>query len=314
MSNAESTTTIDQNTIPFAPTQVAFEKHKSAIVAVPLDGLREARVDLNGVFTRTVIVIAGLREMRPLVVARLPDTDIAIYDSIEERMYAAHYCNTLWQAKAKDKEDVGARADALEDRYDGGLLACRILIKYRLLEEGALERLKPLTGHEALMHNASVVLGVLRGLAPEVLSQTPLKALDVKQLEHDLLAFQTAWGRREYAERTRDEAAILRAQAFTYLYEAYEVARRAALYIYGLERGVELVPSLFTNNGNRKNGGTADEATATDASGQPAAANGQTASAKSSAKSDVVTPATFVMENTANLPLTNPFDLSSDRK
>lgn len=310
MSNPVAPSFIAQGTIPFAPTQLAFEKHKSFILAVTPEDLREARVDMNTVFARTLTKLPDLHEMRPLVVARLPDVDITVYDSIEERVYAAHYCNTLWQAKFKDKEDVGALAEVLEGRYDVGLLACRMLIGCGLLNEGALGRLKDLTGQEALINNAGVVLGILRGLAPEVMSQTPIKEANIKQLEHDLIACQAAWGRREFAERTRDEAAVLRAQAFTYLFEAYEIARRAAIYLYGIDRGLQMFPSLFTNSGNRKSG--AGEATANE-SNPDVSAQSPAATAKST-KSDVVTPANFVMDNTANLPLTNPFDLSDDRK
>ncbi len=321
MSNAQSSNTSSstiQNTIPFAPTKESFTKHSGFIVAIKPETVREARVDLNAVFVRTLTVLAALHEMRPLIVARLPDVDLPTYDSIEERIYAAHYCNTLWQAKVDAQEDVGALADVLEDRYDDALAAYEILIKFRLANAEPKGRLKTTGGYDALTHNAGLVLGVLRGLAPDVLSQTPLKPRDLEQLEHDLLAFQAAWGRREYTEHTRNEAAVLRAQAFTYLYEAYEIARRAAMYLYGYERGNELVPSLFTSNGERKrqvsggNDPTASAPNTGDSETPEASASGQ--AAKTSPRDNAVSPATFVMDNTANLPLTNPFDLSSETK
>jgi hypothetical protein len=322
MSNTESTKISAQSTIPFAPTKIAFDKHQAFIVAIKPEDTRDARVDVNAVFVRTLIVLGALHEMRPLIVARLPDVPLPVYDSIEERIHAAHYCNTLWQAKVKGKEDVGVLADVLEDRYDEALSAYGTLIKFRLASEAPLAQLRPMTGHEALMHNASLLLGVLRGLTPDLLSQTPLRGQGVDQLEHDLLAVQGAWGRREYAELERDEAAVLRAQAFTYLYDAYELARRAAMYLYGLERANQLVPSLFVSNGERRrkagdegatdpNAGAPSAPTETNAQ-QPAPTT--QAASKSSAKPNEVTPATFVMDNTANLPLTNPFDLSNDKK
>lgn len=304
-----------QTTNAFAPTKALFTKHEPHIVAIKREQPREARVDLYAVFVRTLPVLGAIREMRPQVVQRLSDVDLTLYDSIEERVYAAHYCNTLWQSKVNNKENVSELADALEDRYDDALFAVRSLVQFRLISGEPLTRLKPAGSHDSLEENAGLVLGVLRRLPPELLSQTPLKPGDLELLEHDLIAFQTAWGRREYAEQARDEAAILRAQAFTYLYDAYEVARRAAFYLHGYERGNELVPSLFATNGERrrKGGQAAPEGRETSA---PVAGNGGAGAdnGASASKNGVVTPANFVMDNTANLPLTNPFDLIEDKK
>lgn len=319
-SNPVAATT--QDVIPFAPTKIAFDKHRAFIIAIKPDDTREARVDVHALFVRSATVLPALGEMRPLIVERLPDVNLEVYDSIQDRFYAAHYCNTLWQAKVNtNKEDVTVLAETLEARYDDALAAYNILVKFRLVSDEPRSRLKPMNGYDALSFNAGLVLGVLRELAPDVLSQTPVKPRDVDQLEHDLLTFQTAWGRREYSVQSREDAAVLRAQAFTYLYEAYEVARRAAMYLYGLERANELVPSLFITNGERKakrgdgESGAGDSNTAASntgaSNGQPPTTNAQ---AKPAARAAAVTPATFVMDNAANLPLTSPFDLSSDKE
>lgn len=304
--------------IAFAPTKTAFEKHSAPIVGI--QNPREARVDLNAVFMRTIPVFPVLKEMRTEIEAKLPDLDLATYDTIEERVYAAHYCNTIWQAKVKLKEDVAAFAEALEERYDDALAAYDILIKFRLANDAPKKNLKAPAGYDTLAENASLLLGVLRGLAPEILNETPFKAKDVERLEGELLAFQSAWARREYSIATKDEAAVLRAQAFTYLYDAYELARRAAMYLYGLERANELVPSLYITNGERKRKSSAtgeEEANAEQAvSGLPGA-NGermQRSKGQAASGSDAVMPANFVMDNTANLPLTNPFELGTEKK
>jgi hypothetical protein len=315
MTTETSTTT--ETTIPFAPTRAAFNKHESFIRAIAPEHTREARVDLNAVSVRCITALPVLRLMRAQIVTKLPDLDLAVYDSIEERVYAAHYANTLWQAKLTAKENVPELAEVLEERYAEALGAYEVLILFKLASAEPKGRLETGGGYSALTNNLSRVLGVLRGVAPDVLSQTPLKPRDLEQIEHDLLMFQAAWGSREFTAPSRDEAGTLRAQAFTYLYDAYELARRAALYFHGYERGDELVPSLFASLGDRSKRSTKAGSTDT-----PTAAAGQTPSTGSSnggqaaaagqrSANGSTTDATsvpFVMDNAAKLPLTSPFE------
>lgn len=238
--------------VPQAPFEPAYAKHKAGIEAVTLAGLREARVDLNAIATRTTTVFDVLAEMRPRIVAELPALDIEVYDSIQERLYAALYCNSFWLSKLDAKVKVREFADAVREWLSKALSAYETLIRFGLANAEPKTRLKRGRGYRALANNMSLVLGVLRGVTPEVLSRTPLEPHDLVQIEHHLLVFQITWGQREFTPFTRHEAGLLRAKAFTYLYDAYELARRAAFYLYGYERGDKLVPSLFVSLGQRK--------------------------------------------------------------
>lgn len=301
-------------TIPFAPTKAAFLKHETPIRAVAAKDVREARVDLNSMCVRTFTILPLLREMRPQIVAKLPDMNLAIYDSIEERTYAVHYCNTLWQAKVSAKENVTDLAESLTDWYVKALSAYETLITFDLASSEPKSRLQGSTGYGALTNNLGTVLGVLRSVAPDVLSQTPIKQSDLEQIESDLLSFQAAWGAREYTPSTRDEASLLRSQAFTYLYDAYELARRAALYLHGYDDGDKLVPSLYASLGDRPKKGAKNSGTEADTpSSQPS--NGQVVpgqtppAAQTATIGSTTSPAThFVMDNSNNPQMTSPFE------
>lgn len=253
---------------PIGPTKAAFEKHQAGINGVTLGNLREARVDVNALAVRLATVVDALREMRPRIVVELPTLDLDVYDSIEERLHAALYCNMLWQAKGDTKVRVHDFALVVRDWLSKARSAYEALIRFGLVSAETKSRLKRGRGYGALANNMGLILGVLRGVTPEVLSRTPLEPQDLQLIEHHLLAFQTALGQSEYAIVPRHEAGLLRAKAFTYLYEAYELARRAAFYLHGYERGDELVPSLFVTLGesNKRSRRKARSSTTTDAS------------------------------------------------
>ncbi len=139
----------------------------------------------------------------------------------------------------------------------------------------------------------------LRGVDAKYIARTMLEPGDLDQAERALLNFQAAWGRREVINPGRDDLNILRARSFTYLYDAYELARRVVIFFEGEEEADRLVPSLFVNPAKGKRG--ENEGDNSEAAGDAPATPAAPAAAKLDASK-------FEIRNTDGFPEDHPFE------
>lgn len=283
------------------PTRQAFLNHEAKIRAITGDRIKDAGVDLNGVCSRTIAVLPHLRVMRALIEAKFKDFDLEAYDSIGERVYAVHYCNAVWRSKSKTKTNLTALVAQVDGLMFKLTKACEFLGALGKLDVEPLNELGQKGGYAGKVNDLTTVLGVLRRVDEATLNQHSLTEAMLNEAEFVLLTFQGELGKREVGPIEREEAGLLREQAFTYLFEAYELARRAALYFYDEKTANQLVPSLYADRGKASGKGIAAESESDDVADetQPAA------TAKKGNAPAVPEP--FVMTNTTGLPLTNPF-------
>lgn len=283
------------------PTRRAFLHHEVHIRAVSGDRIKDAGVDLNGVCSRTIAVMPQLRAMRALIEAKFKDFDFVAYDSIGERVYAVHYCNAIWRSKSKAKTNLSAPVAEVDAWTFKLTKACEFLGALGKLDVEPLKELGQKGGYAGKVNDLTTVLGLLRRADAATLNQHSLTEASLNEVEFTLLTFQGELGKREVGPLEREEAGILREQAFSYLFEAYELARRAAFYLYDEKTADQLVPSLYADRGKAAGKGVAAESDSPDVGPEAAPA----AAAKKGTAS--ATPEPFVMVNTAGLPLTNPF-------
>jgi hypothetical protein len=289
---------VTQLLIPQGPTQPAFKKHEAAIRSITPDNTREARLDLNAACSRAFAVTPYLKALRPRIEQTFRDFDFVTYDSLEERIYAAHHCNALWRAKVTNKEDVGDLAESVGPWLRKLSSAYDMLIEFGVASEEPKGRMGQIKGYGGLMNDLTTVLGVLRGVDAKYIARTMLEPGDLDLAENALLSFQSAWGRREVINPGRDELAVLRAQSFTYMYDGYDLARRVVILFEGEDAVEELVPSLFINPAKGKRDAKDEDAKPPSASDNSAA----TTTTPSSSSG------TFAVTNPEGFPEGHPFE------
>lgn len=272
-------------------TEQAFRQREPKIRGVK--ELREGQFDVNNACTRFFGAMPQIKNMRPLIEENFRKFDMEAFDDFEGRVHAAHYCNAMWLSKISTKIDVTALAAELDLRIRRFTRTCEMLV-----EDGVVapEQLKPLgedSGYAGKVNDATLLLGILRRVAPEALARTIITPAELATTEVTLLTFQSSLGKRQVLPVEREEASLLRQQSITYMLQSFDVALKAAIYLYGEVAGKQVVPSPYADRG-RKSGKAGDD--------EPEAPAGEAASNGAPA------PNAFVVTNPTGLPLSNPFE------
>jgi hypothetical protein len=204
-------------------------------------------------------MLPRLRSIRADVEAHFKVFDLEQFDSIELRILAAHYANQMWLSATRDKVELASQAEILTDWRVKLLTAAKMLAAFGLVSAEPLQKVGTDAGYAGLVNDVATLLGVLQRAGDTALVKTPLTEADLAVAERDVLEMQTALGLKEIEPVKREQAAMIRLQAFNFLVVAFESAYRAAFFLYGKERADELLPSLFPDYVNRRRSRSAEE-------------------------------------------------------
>ena len=81
----------------------AYTQLEPFIIAQPADALRPVRADVNVICSRAFAMLPRLRGIRADAEAHFKQFDMEQFDSIEQRILAAHYANQMWLSATRDK-------------------------------------------------------------------------------------------------------------------------------------------------------------------------------------------------------------------
>ncbi len=301
--SAETSTHLPNGANALTVTEAAFRQREKRIRAIT--EFREGQFDVNAACTRFFGALPQINEMRPLIEETFRNFDLATFDDFEGRVHAAHYCNAMWLSKTTKKIDVAGLAAELDLWITKMKETCEMLVPFGKVTLEQLKRLGKEGGYGGKINDVTLLLSILRHLEPGSLTRTMVSPSGLAEVEVALLTFQGAIGKRQVVPIEREEASLLRLQSLTYMLESFDLALKAAIYLYGETEGKQLVPSPYADRGNRKTGrADADSETS----------EGPTASAdETGANTGPAGPEPFVMTNPTGLPLTNPFD-DTDKK
>lgn len=277
------------------PTELAFRQREAAIRAITV--FREGQFDVNAACTRLFAALPQIKKMRPMIEADLRNFDLPVFDDLEARLHAAHFCNSMWLSRNPNKIKVADLVEDLDVSKTKLKETCEMLVPYGKV---APEQLKPIGeegGYDGLINDVSRLLGILRRMEPETLNRTMTSPGELATIEASLLAFQGTLGKKQIGQVDREEASLLRQQSITYLLQSFDLALKAAIYFYGETEGKQIVPSPYADRGNRKS-----------AKGDAASEAGETPAADAAKKPSTAAAEPFVITNPTGLPLTSPFE------
>ncbi|MEY4549830.1 MAG: hypothetical protein RL685_6025 [Pseudomonadota bacterium] len=266
-------------------TQVAYEACLAEITSVPEAELLPVTLDIVAITTSLIGILPELRGLRGQIEAKWRDFDFASFDNLDQYalalLHAHGACNRALAPKAA-VADAAAELTRIRDQLYAVALP---LPAYGLISRSALDKCKVDVGYRPLIGDVITLVGVFRDSWPALAGKVPVTEEELLQAKGLALDLQEQLGMKEQAPVTNVDAALLRQKAFTLFIRTYEEARRAVLYLRAAQGDAdEIAPSFYAlRSGKRR---------------QLEAEVGSTAA----------TPApAIVIENTANLPMGNPF-------
>lgn len=228
------------------------------LAALHRDQLAVINIDIPQSVSIALGVIDGLKALRPSVVQKLPEHDIAQYDKLETYALAAWYAHLIYLPPAGPasplkvllEEAAPLRANLLGD---GEALARR-----GYLDQALLEEIRAGQGHLDLANDLVALSALFADGWDEIRDRTAATEAEINRAAELGPLILAALGVREHGPAPGPtDAADRRARAFTLFVRAYDQARRAVTYLRWDEGDADsFAPSLYRGRGGRGSGGS----------------------------------------------------------
>lgn len=241
------------------------------LTALHRDQLAVINIDIPQSVSIALGVIDGLKALRPSVVQKLPEHDIAQYDKLETYALAAWYAHLVYLPPAGPAnplkvllEEAGPlRANLLGD---GDALARR-----GYLDQALLDEIRAGQGHIDVANDLVALSALFADNWDEIKGRTAATELEVARAAELGPLLLAALGVREHGPAPGPtDAADRRARAFTLFVRAYDQARRAVIYLRWDEGDADAyAPSLYRGRGGRGSASSSSPAAGAEAARAP---------------------------------------------
>jgi hypothetical protein len=242
-----------QSTSEHAPGYAAaYERVQPRLRALSDADVAPVRIGIRAAVTTALAVVPKVQALRDRIIKVLPETDIALIDSLEDAALALLYLDARAPKSAKppslaaETEPAYAlRAQLLHD--------ARNLASYGLLDPAALAEVRGGTAHVDLAVDITTLVEIFRRTWNAVNGRTPvtLEALDQAFVVGDGL--MRSLGLRNASALKQDEATLERNRACTFFLRAYAETRYAVQQVRRNEGDADsIAPSLRRHRNKRR--------------------------------------------------------------
>jgi hypothetical protein len=276
------------------PTEAAYTAVLPEITALPDDRAVAVNIDIVSAVTSLLGMLPELRSLRPQIQEELPKFDLGRFDKLQQYALALSHANTVHRGTFTPKgsiADQGAELTAIRDRL---YTTAQALVSFGLMDASQIKDCKKAVGYRPTAADVLMLVEAFKEKWSNIEGKAPVTLPALHDAGNRALELLNAVGLKEQGPVSSSEAATLRQKAFGLFLRAYEDARRAVTYLRHYAGDAdEIIPSLYTNRGNRR---TRDDATDDVASSATPAPPGAQAA-----------PDSVDVDNSAGMPVTSPF-------
>lgn len=238
--------------VPVDTSAAAYRRRLPEIEALGPEDTMHINLDIMQVATVVMGCLPRVIALREEL-ARLPDFDLAVLDTLDDYTGALQHAHVLYLQAAQPAgalELLVPEASALRDVLHADALAC---VKRGLLPAEAVREVRRANGHRALILDLSLLSTGLRAAWPRIAGRSGVSELELGRADTLVAELTAAVGARDHAPVPTGKVAQLRAAAYTLLVRRYEELRHAALYTRRRHGDAdEILPSLFSSQGARR--------------------------------------------------------------
>lgn len=216
------------------------------LLALPRNRVRR----VNEAIPRAVKIVLGalqyLRALRPRIDA-LPEFDATVLDRIEDYALCLLHAHTIWLSTTEPRDDLPAllqEAVSLKDRF---LHDAQALAHRGLIDPSKLQLLTEWDGYAHVATDLGCLQKILEDDWDRIEGQSAVTLDELAHAEKLALRMNRLRGQRMLPEKSsRDQAADIRARAYTVLVNAYEQARRAVDFLlWDDPQRASVTPTLY---------------------------------------------------------------------
>jgi len=253
----------DVNVVSQNPTDVAVPRFREAydrlldeIKKVPSGEIVPINIDIPSAVFTTLGALPEIVALRPRIAA-MSEYDIASFDKLEAYALAVGYAHGLWLLASQPAESIDELSQEGVQKREVLFKDASALAQRHLIDGQKLKELKGPVGFRNLTFDLIALSALLRNSWSAIQGKTALTLAEIDQVQVLADRLATAVGVREQGPAIVAEAAAIRQQAFTLFVNAYDLARRAVIFLRWNEGDADdIAPSLYAgrNTGKRKNG------------------------------------------------------------
>ena len=230
--------------------EAAYQRLLPQMLALDEDDFAAQVLDIVQV---TITVRGAAAKLRPLrdEVAKLPYTNVACIDDLEDVARAVLYANAVHVTASKPppaRVELGARGARLRTRLytDARALEARVL-----LEDASVKSYRGTVGYRVISMDLITLATALEAAWPAIAGKTALTRKEIAGAWEIADALSAAVAEREPSPERVAEAVRMRRRAYNLLLVRYDAARRAVGYLRWDTRDADAyAPSLYAGRGN----------------------------------------------------------------
>jgi hypothetical protein len=268
--------------------------------------LPRINVDVTSVVVSARGALPQIMALRSEIIRQMPLYDLTLFDAFEDTITALGHTDAAVRAASKDREEITAKAEALDLKRIQLLETAVALSRFGLVDETPLETIRKETGYRPLVSDVGTLVQLLRQNWTKIEGKVPYTLKDLNAIDHEVLTLSTALGLKERNPEAPQEVALLRRQVYAVFRKSVASIRRAVTFLVGEDEVNNIVPTFANSPGKGARAAAAEEKSAPEesASDQP------TAATRGKAAAPAVAP--FKVNNPAQLPITSPFGEPED--
>lgn len=233
--------------------RAAYERLADEIRAVPESALIKMNLDIPTAVTTVLGALPEIRSLRSRIVAELPLIDITRFDKIEDYTLAVAYAHSVHAVASVPAEVMTELSETAAKWREVLFSDASALAKRGLVNPQRLKDLKGPVGYRNLAFDLLSLSAALREDWSRIQGKTALELTELDEAETLADRMLTTLGEREQGPATAAVSAEMRQRAFSLFVKAYDLARRAVLYLRWHERDMEsIAPSLYAGRGNTR--------------------------------------------------------------
>lgn len=215
-------------------------------------GLLRLNVSVERAVTTVLGCLPALRRLREELLRCLPTFNVERFDRLEEYALALLHAQVLHRGRVP-RRSLTEQARELAELRERLLADARSLASHGLLREEGLQLCKRSRGYRALADDVFLLVELFREQWSSIEQRTPASMELLQQASRLSLELLRAVGARQHGPAKVSATQLVRQQAFTLLFRAYDEARRAAQYLQRERGGTEeLAPAFYTGRAGRK--------------------------------------------------------------
>lgn len=243
-------------TLALEPAAAAYESLKDELAAIPATAIMRVNVDVSRAASRALRVAPLIRELVPQMAVHAPTLPLDRVLRLETYALAAWYAHACtWSVKRLSvTKELAARARPLRAKL---LTAAQLFVQAGFLDANKVADIRAGQGRLDIAKDMIALAALLEAAWPQVGTSTIITRDDLTRasVAGSELLNAIAHGERELAEK-RASMGEGCARAYTLLWTAYDVARRAVCFLRWEQGDAHVIaPSLSDNRGGKRKRG-----------------------------------------------------------